>query len=50
MYETPPTGEWIGIPNPNPASSLEWVYIVLQSGRDTADVIKYKRSVPNGRI
>ncbi len=46
----PQAGEWISIPNPNPASSFEWVYIILQSGRDTTDVIKYKRSVPNGRI
>jgi hypothetical protein len=22
-------GEWIGIPNPNPASPLDWVYLVL---------------------
>jgi hypothetical protein len=46
----PQPGEWIGIPNQNPTSSLDWVYLVLQSGRDTADVIEYKRSAPGERI
>jgi len=47
----PESGEWIGIPNPNPASPpLDWVYLVLQSGRDTTDVIEYKRSALGNRI
>jgi hypothetical protein len=46
----PQPREWISIPNPNPASFLEWVSLVLQLGRDTADVIEYKRSAPGDRI
>ncbi len=46
----PQPGEWIDIPNPNPASPLDWVYLILQSGRDTTDVIEYKRSAPGRRI
>jgi hypothetical protein len=46
----PQPREWISIPNPNPASPLDWVYFVLQSGRDTPDIIEYKKSAPGGRI
>ncbi|CAK9869617.1 unnamed protein product [Sphagnum jensenii] len=47
----PQPGEWIGIPNQNPAlPHLEWVYQVLKAGRDTAEVIKYKRLDSGGRI
>lgn len=46
----PQPGEWIGTPNQNPTSPLDWVYLVLQSGRDTTEVIEYKRSTPGGRI
>jgi len=46
----PQPGEWISTPNQNPTSLLDWVYLVLQSGRNTAEVIEYKRSAPGGRI
>lgn len=39
-----------GTPNQNLDAPLDWVYLVLQSGHDTAEVIEYKRSNPGGRI
>jgi hypothetical protein len=42
--------DWINNPTPNLGTPLDWVYFVLESTRDKANVIEFKKIMPNGRI
>ncbi len=43
-------GDWIANPRPLAGNPLDWIYLVLTKDRDSATVLEFQRTTPNGRI